>query len=62
MKSDEIHDTLDIENIARRWYTEQRGRIVGNTVAWDELPMNQQLDIIDQVMSLLNYMRKAWKR
>lgn len=51
----------EIERIARVWYTEQRGRMSGNTVAWDDLPRYKQLIIMDQVKSTLKTMEKSWQ-
>ena len=52
----------DVERIAKRWYTEQRGRIVGNTVSWDDLTPTDRFNVISCVESTLTVMRGAWTR
>ena len=47
--------------IAKRWYAEQRGRIVGNTVSWDQLSENRKLNIIDAVIDALEVMEESWQ-
>lgn len=43
----------DFRDIAKRWYTEQRGRVVGNTVAWDDLTEDQRDTIVEEVELVL---------
>lgn len=49
----EIDTYKDVKAIAKRWYTEQRGRRLGNTVAWDDLPDIWQQRIIHIVEDTL---------
>lgn len=51
----------DDYEIAKRWYTEQRGRVLGNTVSWEDLPNDEQWLIIFAVRNLLAIMRDFWK-
>ena len=36
----------EIERIAKHWYTEQRGRVLGNTRDWDSLSQDEKWNII----------------
>ena len=47
--------------IAKRWYAEQRGRIVGNTVSWDQLSESRKINIIDAVIDALEVMEETWQ-
>ena len=47
--------------IAKRWYAEQRGRIVGNTVSWDQLSEDRKINIIDAVHGALEVMEESWQ-
>lgn len=53
-------DRLDTEAVAKYWYTEQRGRVVGNTRDWDSLSVNQRQNIIEDVEDVLRQMKEAW--
>lgn len=50
----------DTEAVAKYWYTEQRGRVVGNTQDWDGLSVDQKNNIIEDVEDLLRQMKEAW--
>jgi hypothetical protein len=54
------YDRDDIQKIAKRWYTEQRGRIVGNTPAWDDLTRFERASITNHVDLTLRTMQIAW--
>lgn len=56
-----LHDTQDVARITQEIYTTQRGRIVGNTRMWQDLTEDERLNMMDDVDSLLEYMRKAWQ-
>lgn len=43
----------DVEQITIRWYTEQRGRVVGNTRHWHDLTEGQRDIIVDEVYEVL---------
>lgn len=47
--------------VAKRWYAEQRGRVNGNTRAWENLTYDQKLNILDVVHELLDVMEEVWK-
>ena len=47
--------------IAKRWYAEQRGRIVGNTVSWDQLSESRKINIIDAAIDALEVMEETWQ-
>jgi hypothetical protein len=51
----------NLEKLAKHWYTEQRGHVVGNTVAWDDLPMDARLNILDCVGETFETMEEAWQ-
>lgn len=51
----------ELERIAKDWYTGQRGRVVGNTVAWDDLPTHIRQNIMDSVEETLEHMKEAWQ-
>jgi hypothetical protein len=57
-------DTDTIVSIAKTWYTEQRGRVNGNTRSWDELELFERINITDAVQETLEYMEEArqWKK
>lgn len=57
----ELHNSKDVARITKELYTTQRGRIVGNTRMWEDLTKDEQLNMMDDVDSLLEYMRKAWQ-
>jgi hypothetical protein len=43
----------DVEAITIRWYTEQRGRVVGNTKHWHDLTDGQKHILMDEVYEVL---------
>ena len=51
----------DLFKIAKRLYTEQRGRVTSNTKSWDELSEDQRLDIVDDVECLMEDMEASWQ-
>lgn len=51
----------DVERIAKEWYTTQRGRVVGNTRAWDDLDFFEKRVLIRKVRGLLNEMARYRK-
>lgn len=51
----------DIYEISKRFYNEQRGRIVGNTVPWHELTTDQQVIIMDEIIVLMETMSEVWR-
>lgn len=53
--------TVDNINIAKTWYAEQRGRVNGNTRAWEDLTSDEQYNIIYAVADTLGYMKEAWQ-
>lgn len=55
------HCKEELEKIAKDWYTTQRGRIVGNTRAWEDLSQDEKLNIMDSVLEVLEYMEEAWQ-
>ena len=46
----------DIRKITKRWYNEQRGRILGNTTFWDDLDPGARTNIMDDVEATLESM------
>ena len=42
-----------LEEVAKGWYNEQRGRLVGNTRSWDDLSAEAKVDILNVVNRLL---------
>lgn len=50
-----------LQAVARRWYNEQRGKRVGNTRAWEDLSQDEQLNIMDSVSEVLEYMEESWQ-
>jgi len=56
------HHTADeLVAIVKEWYTTQRGRIIGNTVSWDELSLDVQQNIMDSALEVLELMEEAWQ-
>lgn len=53
-------DNEDNKRISIRWYTEQRGRVVGNTVAWEDLPLDTKVKLRLQVQALLEKFQEAY--
>lgn len=51
----------DVEAVAKYWYTEQRGRVVGNTRPWDDLTKDQRANLVEDVEEVLETMRRTWK-
>ena len=50
-----------LQAVSRRWYNEQRGKRVGNTRAWEDLSQDEQLNIMDSVSAVLEYMEESWQ-
>lgn len=50
----------DAEAVAKHWYTEQRGRVVGNTNDWASLPATAKEAVVEEVTDLLEYMEHLW--
>lgn len=48
------------EDMARKWYNEQRGYVMGNTRAWDDLDQLEKVRIITRVMRVHTVMKKTW--
>jgi len=46
----------DIRKITKRWYNEQRGRIVGNTTFWDDLDPGARAYLMDVVEATIKSM------
>jgi hypothetical protein len=55
------HTDKELEALAKHWYTEERGKIVGNTKAWDDIKPHERLNIMDAVSETLEYMEEAWQ-
>lgn len=51
----------ELERVAKDLYTSQRGRVLGNTTAWDDLPEHQRLNIVQAVEDALEYMKEGWQ-
>jgi hypothetical protein len=54
-------DFKEAEQVAKNLYTEQRGRVNGNTVAWDDLTPAQRSNIIIRLDWALDIMKEAWQ-
>lgn len=50
-----------LQAVTRRWYNEQRGKRAGNTKAWERSSQDQQLNIMDSVSAVLEYMEESWQ-
>lgn len=50
-----------LQAVTRRCYNEQRGKRAGNTKAWEDLSQDQQLNIMDSVSAVLEYMEESWQ-
>lgn len=50
------------ERLAKAWYNEQRGRVVGNTKSWDELSLTDKVQIRIKVWDLYERMSQAWRK
>lgn len=48
------------EDLARKWYNELRGYVMGNTMAWDDLDQFEKVRIITRVMRVHTVMKKTW--
>ena len=55
------HSSTEIEALAKHWFTEQRGKVVGNTKDWASLSSDEKLNIMDAVSETLEYMEEAWQ-
>lgn len=54
-------DVKFVEGLAKRWYTEQRGKVNGSTKDWAALTMDEKLNIMDSVTETLEYMEEYWQ-
>lgn len=55
------HTSAEIESLAKYWFTEQRGKVVGNTKDWASLTSDEKLNIMDAVSETLEYMEEYWQ-
>lgn len=55
-------DEQEAVRIAKAWYTEQRGRVLGNTTPWDELPNHVRWNIVASVEDSIETMKEAWEK
>lgn len=51
----------ELKEIAREFYTQERGRIVGNTRSWSDLSLDEQQTIIEELGYVIEVMEDLWR-
>ena len=52
---------LDVEEVARAWYTEQRGCTRGNTRDWASLTLRERHQVLEATRTTLRLMAATWQ-